>query len=119
MIAVPFNSRAPLECCAFPGADRQIGVSTRGPFHHHGLGGTYVDVRRETVWINSATWGNCYPEAEAGTQVRQMTLETVAELDAVIAELAQHRTRLLASIGEPATADRLMRLAEERDGASS
>lgn len=91
--------------------DRSIGVLVSAPFHHHGLKATYVDVSRETVTVSSATYGNCYPSKDVRDQACSATEQTIADLDAVIAELAGHRDRLraeLSAIVERTWADSLV-----------
>jgi hypothetical protein len=75
-----------------------IGVLASQPFHHHGLNAPYVDISRETVTVNTASYGRCYPVEQADAQLRSATEDTIADLDKVIAELTAHRDRLAAEL---------------------
>jgi hypothetical protein len=87
------DARAPLTV-ADPALHRHVGVTVGQPFHHHGMNAVYVDVDRETVRVNTDAYGTCYPVGSTGTAAEEALSRTVAELDAVIAELAGHRARL-------------------------
>ncbi len=89
-----YSSLQPLRCCAYPRLNRQIGVLASRPFHHHGLNASYVDISRETLHINTSTYGKCYPEGAADAEIRRATQDTIDELDRVIDELTEHRDRL-------------------------
>lgn len=91
-----YDSRKQLVTCEFPSLQRQIGVVASNPFDHAGLGGKYVDLFYERVSVNTATFGNPYPEAEWKAQALDMTKTIIKNLDDVIAELTQHRERMIA-----------------------
>ncbi|WP_280454822.1 hypothetical protein [Nocardia brasiliensis] len=93
-----YDSRKRLEACEFPHLNRQVGVFTGSPFHHRGLGAEYVDVSREIVVVNTATFGTCHPVAEVAAAVRADTASTIANLDGLIVELTAHRDRLVAEL---------------------
>jgi hypothetical protein len=95
-----YSNLQPLRCCAYPRLDRQIGVLASRPFHHHGLNASYVDISRETLHINTCTYGNCYPEETAAAEIRRATQDTIDDLDRVIVELVEHRDRLKETIAE-------------------
>lgn len=89
-----YDSREPLKCCAYPNLGRQIGVLADNPFHHQGLNADYVDISRETPFVNTRSYGTCYPIKSTDAEVRRATEVTIADLDRIIAELAEHRERL-------------------------
>lgn len=93
-----FDNRALLRCCAFPGLRRKIGVTASAPFDHVGLKAEYVDVTRETIQVNTRGYGGYYPAGEASERVYSATEDTIADLDMVIAELSEHRARLVKSL---------------------
>lgn len=95
-----YSSLQSLRCCAYPRLDRQIGVLASRPFHHHGANASYVDISRETLHINTRTYGNCYPEDAAEVEIRRATQDTIDDLDQVIAELVEHRDRLKEALVE-------------------
>lgn len=92
-----WDARQPLQS-APSGLGRQVGVLIGQPFHHVGLNATYVDISRETPRLNTDTWGNCYPAVETEQHAREAFEKTIADLDKVIGELTDHRTRLAAAL---------------------
>lgn len=93
-----YSSLQPLKCCAYPRLDRQIGVLASRPFRHHGLNASYVDISRETLHINTATFGNYYPAETTEAEIRRATQNTIDDLERVIVELTEHRDRLKARV---------------------
>lgn len=89
-----YDSRATLECCSFAHLGRKIGVHAGTPFHHHGMDATYVDIIRETISVNTETYGNSHPVGTLTEAVAQATQATIDDLDGVIRELTIHKGRL-------------------------
>lgn len=88
------DSRRPLANVEAGSIPRSIGVLVSGPFWNHGLERRMVDVERETVAVNSRTFGNMCAVERAEQVVREATQRTIEDLDRVIADLTQHRERL-------------------------
>lgn len=89
------DSRAPLERCKHKNLKRQIGVTAGQPYEHRGMGGAlYVEVARETIAVNTRESARIVPEVDVDAAIRTMTESTIADLDATIAELQEHRARL-------------------------
>jgi hypothetical protein len=91
-----YDSRKPLVTCEFPELGRQVGVCASTPFFHVGRQAQYVDLFYERVTVNTATFGNPYPETEWKTQALDMTKTIIKNLDNVIEELTRHRERMIA-----------------------
>lgn len=64
-----YDSQRPLECCEYPRLDRQIGVRAGHSFHHRGMGAEYIYIARQTVTVNTATYGNYYPAETADAEM--------------------------------------------------
>lgn len=90
-----YNSTAPLECCEFKELDRQIGVTVSDPFTHHGMHRQCVEVHRETVCVNTKTFGNPgVPANDWHATALKFTWDTIKDLERVIGELEAHKSRL-------------------------
>lgn len=92
-----WDASKPLEG-APPRLNRRVGVVIGKPFHHHGIGATYVDITRETPTMNTISYGRGYPVAETGQHARSAFGKTVAELTVLIDHLTMHRDRLVADL---------------------
>lgn len=91
------DTRKPLQCSVhFPDQHPQeLGVLVSAPFFHHGLKGEYVDISRETVRVNTQSFGDTVPAEQAERRAITATGAVVDELTAVIRELTEHRDRLI------------------------
>lgn len=93
-----YDTRKPLISCEFTSLQRSLGVLVSTPFDHKGLNKECVDTYRETITVNTATYGNVVPAEEWHDAAIKMTGTTVDELDKVIKELVAHRMRLYAEL---------------------
>lgn len=94
-----YEALAPLESCEFKDLNRSIGVSVSDPFEHHGLKKQCVEIFRETITVNTKTFGNQGIPADAWQPVAIDYLKQTAEdLQKVIDELEEHKGRLEISI---------------------
>jgi hypothetical protein len=85
----------PLKCCEFPQLHRKIGLWIGQPFKHYGKGGKlFVEICRETISVNSITFGKSVSLEEKNNQASKMITAIITDIDIVIKELEEHKHRL-------------------------
>lgn len=96
-----YDSRKPLECVEFKQNNRQLGVLVSSRFTNMGRRDrpTCVEVSYERPSMNTSTFARlACPYNEWRAEAIDQTLTIIESINKVMAELSQHRDRLLAEI---------------------
>lgn len=90
-----YNDEKQIESCEFP--NHKIGVYVTQPFRNYD-GIVHVDIEYSTPELDRSTFGRATPIDEAESKVIECEIRIVARIDALIAELQEHRARILENI---------------------
>ncbi len=93
-----YDSTRPLVCAESNGRYCRIGVMVGHTFIAQATGERLADVEVGTIWVSTKGFGGVQRELEAIACIKEYTKSIIADLDAVIAELQSHRTRLTAEL---------------------
>jgi len=77
-----------------PQADRLVGITVGLPYFNCGVNAVVVEITREYPVLHTRSSVGWYPVADTAQEAERTLISTIAELDAVIGELAGHRDRL-------------------------
>lgn len=95
-----YNVNERLKCIPDGLVEREVGVMATVPMFHRGQKRDMVEIFAEFPTVNTQTVGE-WADAESWTPPAIASLQMViAKLDAIVAELAEHRQRLTQCVAE-------------------
>lgn len=96
--SVAYCNLKPLECCEFASLQRCLGIEVGEEFTHQGLKRQMAECTYETITVNTITYGGPKYLEEIPEEKARMTAKVVVDIDRVVDELRDHKSRLLTDV---------------------
>ncbi len=90
-----FQALEPLECCEFKTLNRKVGLRVGYPHYNEGNQAISCEISYEVPTVNTSSFGTNRPLAELNNKGIAQCNAAIAQLDTIISELNDHRSRMI------------------------